>query len=308
MGRQQYTYLVIFCLFVAISGKNRDLFPSCEVELMVRRGTTWKTAPLQPLTVRCPVKDCGKLLNITWCKLLDTHICEPINKTENVEIRQNNHGVNNDLISYLTFKWISVHDDGLYRCDLKAHNYSLISHTINISVSDMHHGVETTDNTDNIAVASPNTAGDESMFWLPYFYICVCTALLVVTLTVLTFLSFYGWKRTLTFNPTKGLEIPTHAIPDLPKGSSPSSPVLQAHFVLNDIYSHSSSAAGTLPSPPSLITNGNQPLANTADESQVSDCAVYAVINHKRPGIPATRQHAETKQDKNPQYATVNVA
>lgn len=41
----------------------------------------------------------------------------------------------------------------------------------------------------------PSVATDEDVSWLPYFSICVSIALLVVTLTVLTLLSFYGWKR-----------------------------------------------------------------------------------------------------------------
>ncbi len=111
-----------------------DLFPSCEVELMVRRGLTWKTAPRQCLTVKCPVKHCGESLNVTWCKLLDTNKCEQINCTENVEIRQDNTNDADKLISFLTFKWISISDDGLYRCGLEGNKLEF-SHLINISVS-----------------------------------------------------------------------------------------------------------------------------------------------------------------------------
>lgn len=121
--------MIIFCVFIL------DLSPSCEIELMVRRGTTLKTVPQQPLTVRCPVRHCGESLNVTWCKLLDTNVCEEIDYTENIERRQNEKHVRNELISYLTFTRISVHDDGLYRCHLKGYNYKKISHIINISVS-----------------------------------------------------------------------------------------------------------------------------------------------------------------------------
>lgn len=96
---------------------------------MVHRGTTVKTAPRQPLTVKCPVKHCGESLDVAWCKLLNTNRCEQINETGNVEILQD------EMISSLIFKRISIYDDGLYRCYLKGSKYVAFSHIINISVS-----------------------------------------------------------------------------------------------------------------------------------------------------------------------------
>lgn len=101
---------------------------------MVQRGMVWKAAPWQNLTVSCIVKHCGESLNISWCKLTDTIHCQRINNRRNVDITQSDNDVT-ELTSFLTFKWISTHDDGLYRCDLKEYKYELISHTINISVS-----------------------------------------------------------------------------------------------------------------------------------------------------------------------------
>ncbi|XP_071332489.1 uncharacterized protein [Trachinotus anak] len=282
-----------------------DSFPSCEIELMVRRGTTVKRVPQQSVTVRCPVKHCGKSLNITWCKL-GTNNWERINTTQNVQITQDD--VRNEMISYLTFKWISVYDDGLYRCELKGDKY-LYSHAINISVSDMHQGADTADDTQISTVVPLSAARGEALSWLPYLYICVGIALLVVTMILLTLLRFNGHKsftETLTFQPTKRQEMSSHTIPDLPKGSAPSTPVLQAHFVLNEIYSPST--ARTPPLPLSLITDRNLPLANTGDESQGSDSAVYAVINHTQCGTTARKQRAASRQDKSPEYATVNVS
>ena len=100
---------------------------------MVRRGTTWTAAPRQRVTVKCPVKDCGEPLSVTWCKLSDTDRCERINQTENVQ--QNDKRVKDKLVSFLTFKRISIHNDGLYGCSLKGYKFEMISHTINISVS-----------------------------------------------------------------------------------------------------------------------------------------------------------------------------
>lgn len=96
----------------------------------------------------------------------------------------------------------------------------------------------------------------------------------------------------------------TCMIPDLPKRSDPTAPVLQNKFyVLNDICCPST--AGTPLSPPFLITNENQPLENIANEAQVSDCPVYAVINHTKSILPVRKQHTTTKD---PDYATINVS
>lgn len=102
---------------------------------MVRRNSTWKTPPRQSLTVSCPVIHCGETLEVTWCKLFDSVNCERIHETKNVKITQNPD--KDKLISYLNFKEISIHDDGMYRCGLLGYNGSVISHSIIISVSGM---------------------------------------------------------------------------------------------------------------------------------------------------------------------------
>uniref|UniRef100_A0A3Q2QVG6 Ig-like domain-containing protein n=1 Tax=Fundulus heteroclitus TaxID=8078 RepID=A0A3Q2QVG6_FUNHE len=88
------------------------------------------TNTCENLTVKCPVKLCGKSFNVTWCKFSNTTICEIIPNMKNRSIRQEYHGDN--LISYLTFNWVSINDDGLYRCDL-GNGHKSVSHTINIS-------------------------------------------------------------------------------------------------------------------------------------------------------------------------------
>ncbi|XP_039673342.1 B- and T-lymphocyte attenuator isoform X2 [Perca fluviatilis] len=213
MDRPAYTHLwICICFtFVCIYGRGQDLFPLCEVELKVRRGTTWKTVPQQRLTVRCPVKHCGESISVTWCKQLDTNKCERINHAENVEITQNDEHVKDELISYLTFTRISINDNGLYQCHVKGYKSQQISHFINISVSDLKQGVE---NYDNNAYELPRlAAGDKDVSWLPYFFICASIALLVATLTVSTHLSCYCWKRILTYNQSKRQECSFRSCP-----------------------------------------------------------------------------------------------
>ncbi|KAM8748741.1 uncharacterized protein AB9X84_013836 isoform 2-T2 [Acanthopagrus schlegelii] len=150
-----------------------DVSPPCEVGLMVRRGTTWTAAPRQRVTVKCPVKDCGEPLSVTWCKLSEADRCEQINQTENIQ--QINKRVKDELVSFLTFKRISIHDAGLYGCSLKGYKYEVISHAINISVSDSYHGVKkSVDTTDGTL----SVAGDEDLSWSAYI-ICLSVALLL---------------------------------------------------------------------------------------------------------------------------------
>ncbi|XP_035507472.2 uncharacterized protein si:ch211-214p13.8 isoform X1 [Scophthalmus maximus] len=294
MDRLPYTCLMMFSLFVSIHGIRKGSSHPCRVDVMVRRGTTLKIAPHQPLSVGCPVRHCGTWLSVTWCKILDRNRCERMKSTENVEIRQKDGRAKDELISYLTFKRISAHDDGLYKCYLEAYEYESISHTINISVSDIHQGVESTDNSEE--VVSLSTAGDEAGSWLPYVYICGGIALLVFSITALTHLHFHGCKQMLTHKPTKGQETSAHMLPALPKWGAPSAPVEQAHFVRK--APPSPRPAG---SPPCPIAGGKQPLAGrTAEERQASPYAVYAVINHAQTGIPARKHHAATGQDKPP--------
>ncbi|CAB1448335.1 unnamed protein product [Pleuronectes platessa] len=290
MDRTSYTYLMIFSILVSICGRTEGLFPSCRVGLMVRSGTALMRAPHQPVTISCPVKHCGKSVNVSWCKILNTNICERIRNRQNVEISQRHGKVKSELVSSLTFKWISAQDGGLYRCDLKGNGFREISHTINISVSDKH-----TESTHNVAVVSLPAPGDEAEAWLPYFYICAGIALVVFTLSAFTLLSSYGWKQILTHKSTKGKETSTRTIPDLPKWSAPSSPVM---FVPSDLHSPRT--------PPSLITSGIQPFAEVADERKASHCAVYATINHTQAGRPASKQHAASEGG--PQYAAVIVS
>ncbi|XP_026231580.1 B- and T-lymphocyte attenuator isoform X2 [Anabas testudineus] len=208
MDRLRFTCLMIFywLTLVSIYGKEKDLFPSCEIVLMVQRHTTWKTPPQRSVTVGCPVKHCGESVTVTWCKVLKMHHCEWINGSENVEIIQNYS--KNELISYLTFKRISINDDGLYRCGLKEYKNNIISHTINISVSDLNKEVERTDRqqSDNTAAESQTSPAHLESSWLPYLYICFSIAFVIAALTVLTHLCFHGQKRMTYYKTTNGQE------------------------------------------------------------------------------------------------------
>lgn len=295
MSRQmdKVLYLLTLCCSTFICIYGRGTFPSCEVDLNVRRDTTWKAVPQHPLTIVCPFEHCGESFNISWCKVLDSGDCVPVNSTENIEISQSNKHSEGQPASMLTFKQISVHDDGLYRCLLKGYNYEKISHAINVSVSDFHQETEILGyKADPSLKLELSPAGDDGESWLPYFLICFCVALLVTVLTVFTLLRFYGWRRILTFTHAEGQERSTRMMPDLPKGNTPSPLVLPAQFSSPHTI-QCQSTTGRPPSQPApAATTGNQPaVANTADR------AVYAVINHQQLQIPAREKSA---------YAAIN--
>ncbi|XP_024860398.2 B- and T-lymphocyte attenuator isoform X2 [Kryptolebias marmoratus] len=134
LGRMDtLSYLMVVFCFTFFIGEGEALPSSCDITLKVKRGTTLEATKGQSLTVSCPVGHCGESLNVTWCKLLGKSNCEVVSSTKKVEINQEH--VNDELISYLRFKEVSINDGGQYRCNLIRQSSQLVSHSINISVS-----------------------------------------------------------------------------------------------------------------------------------------------------------------------------
>ncbi|XP_015253618.1 PREDICTED: B- and T-lymphocyte attenuator-like [Cyprinodon variegatus] len=261
--------IIWWTVFICIYGEDEG--SSCDVTFTVRRGTTKRAIPGQSLTVSCPVKHCGNVLNITWWKLSNTSSYKIIPNTENITIRQEYH--KDDLISYLSFNQVTIIDDGLYRCALE-HRDESVSHAINISISDRNIGVK---DPEDVVVGS-KTRGDNGP-WLPYFMICISIVLLVITAIMLTTVCCYSWRGTWTYNSKKGeQEISTHKIPELLKTGVCFSPILRPQMsALNDSKAERTTSTST-----SLTHVGNKPATeNSAAEFKLSNSVVYAVINSK---------------------------
>ncbi|XP_071370394.1 B- and T-lymphocyte attenuator-like isoform X1 [Centroberyx affinis] len=295
--------LLCFLALLCIHGKGQvvtGLSPSCEVGVTVQRGIVWKAVPQQHLTINCTVKHCGETLYVTWCKLLDTNICEQINNKESV-VRQTDKYVKDELISFLDFKRISISDDGLYRCQLREFNYALVSHSINVSISDRHK--PRVENFNSNANDSSNITSEEaaSLHWVPYLTISISVVVLVFIVTVISLLSFYNCKRLMTNSQTKGQEMSTLMLPDIPKDSTPSAAVLHAHYSnLYDNYLHSNAVMSRSP-----MTHGAQPVANSAGGGQGSSCLVYATLNHLPSGTSGRTQQTTNQQDEHSDYAAI---
>ncbi|XP_032422617.1 uncharacterized protein LOC116722567 [Xiphophorus hellerii] len=275
--------LIIWCTaFIWICGENE--VSSCDVMAEVRRGETKRVSPGQNLTVECTVKHCGESFIVRWFKFSKTlKNWEAIPVMENIKITQKYNKEN--LISYLSLDQVSINDDGLYQCAL-GHSNEIVSHSINISVSELNKGVENTDNdADSI---------DDDRSSLSIFLICVTIIFVIAAAIVLILVCCHGWKQTWTCNNKNQAEISTHMIPELPKTSASSSPSLRTPFsVLNDIYSSSKPEKTSTSTSPALALTGN--VADTAANSQASNCAVYTMINYQQCVSPA--RNDTSKQD-----------
>uniref|UniRef100_A0AAX7UYK3 Ig-like domain-containing protein n=1 Tax=Astatotilapia calliptera TaxID=8154 RepID=A0AAX7UYK3_ASTCA len=289
--KDKLNYLIIFCccVFVSVHGSGKGLHASCDVAIMVRRNSTWKTPPRQSLTVSCPVIHCGETLEVTWCKLFDSVNCERIHETKNVKITQNPD--KDKLISYLNFKEISIHDDGMYRCGLLGYNGSVISHSIIISVSDMYQGIETPDNNDKNAGTTPSPDHNEDKNWRPYFYIYFGIVLLILILTALIFQSFYDWKRALTSpaaqpcsnqisasNPA--LKYQQCALYVIIKHRHATKQGGKYHNMSNQVKNPESSFTAERPESPTCQPHEHQ-ISASNPALKYQQCAVYGIINHR---------------------------
>ncbi|XP_037831848.1 B- and T-lymphocyte attenuator isoform X2 [Kryptolebias marmoratus] len=267
--------ILCFIAFVCICG-GEDPSSSCDLFVEVKRGTTHRVVPGQSLTVSCPLKHCGQPLNVTWCKIFNTTSCEQVLKLENVEIRQNYE--KDELISFLSFKQVSMDNDGLYRCELMGNEPSVVGHSINISVSDLNHGADNADNKAAVVTAVSQGGVDDI-------------------------------DGTWTCSYARQEKISTQAIPNTPKTSARTSPALQTHLsVLNDIYcSNSAETTTTTSSVPSLPADNQPPVATTAAEGQAANSSVYAVINHQQSRTSSRKQSAIYEKVDDLQYAAVNL-
>ncbi|XP_054887520.1 B- and T-lymphocyte attenuator [Poeciliopsis prolifica] len=289
--------LIIWCVtFICLSRENK--VSSCDVTTKVRRREIKRVSPGQNLTVKCPVQHCGKSFNVGWFKFSATLAnWEAIPDTENIKITQKYDKEN--VISYLSFEQVSINDDGLYQCTA-GHGNEVVSHSINISVSESNKGVE---NPDDDAVGSGSI--DDDLSSLSILLICVTITLLIAAAIVLVLMCFHGCKRTWTRNyKNQEQEISTHMIPELPKTIALSSPSLRTPTsVLNDIYSSNKPERST--SPGLALTGNQQTVTYSTVKTEAPKSEVYAVINPLQRGT--TVRNYTCKNDTKTNYAVINV-
>nr|XP_046193980.1 B- and T-lymphocyte attenuator-like isoform X3 [Oncorhynchus gorbuscha] len=287
--------LLVFCLLFLVCIYGNAQGP-CEIEVPIKRNTVWTAVPQKRLTINCPVKHCGETLRVTWCKFEDAN-CKQINETEQVKIgwKPFDSGSEN-RIAFLDFKKISMNDDGSYRCGMAGNKSSIVSHAINVSVSDN----------------SPNAKHDEKyLSWLPYAYICVGIVLLVVVVTAISFLYLYGCKGP-TRSSNNGIKEQAAPCPDLSscsKGTFASSPFTPNPAHSDNLYNNgpyakhiNRASAHSL-----LMTNGTLPSSDITAGGQGSNHLVYASLNHQTPRGSPKPPHIPTPHDECSEYAAIRV-
>ncbi|KAL2081055.1 hypothetical protein ACEWY4_022908 [Coilia grayii] len=153
----------------------------CDAQILVRRHTVLQTSPMKPLMLSCTIRwsGCDAEPTVTWCKLLSSGNCVNVNASPGGLIRQENVLKEKDqLISHLIFQHVAKHDDGLYRCEISGLE-EIVSHAINVSVSDVSVAVKPTERP---------AAGSERGFhqdWLLYVLVSAVCVLVILTVILL---------------------------------------------------------------------------------------------------------------------------
>ncbi|XP_070978865.1 B- and T-lymphocyte attenuator-like [Oncorhynchus clarkii lewisi] len=301
--------LLVLCLLFLVCIHGNAQGP-CEIEVPIKRNTVWNAVPQKRLTINCPVKHCGETLRVTWCKFEDAN-CKQINETEQVKIgwKPFDRGSIN-RIAFLDFKKISRNDDGSYRCGMAGNKSSIVSHAINVSVSDIN--LTMTSTADHNTNNSPNAKHDEKyLSWLPYAYICVGIVLLVVVVTAISFFYLYGCKGP-TRSTNNGIKEQAAPCPDLSsssKGTFALSPFTPNPAHSDNLYNNgpyakhiNRASAHSL-----LMTNGALPSSDITAEGQGSNHLVYASLNHQTPRGSPKPPHIPTPHDECSEYAAIRV-
>uniref|UniRef100_A0A4W5RBQ6 Ig-like domain-containing protein n=1 Tax=Hucho hucho TaxID=62062 RepID=A0A4W5RBQ6_9TELE len=287
--------LLVHCLlFLVCNHGNAE--GACDIDVLIKRNTVWNAVHQKRLTINCPVRHCGETLRVTWCKFEDAN-CKQINETEQVKMGWKPFDIRSEnRIAFLDFKKISMNDDGSYRCGMAGNKSSIVSHAINVSVSD----------------DSQNAKHDEKyLSWLPYVYICVGIVLLVVVVTAISFLCLYGCKGP-TRSTNKGIKEQAAPCPDLSscsKGTFSSSPFTPNPAHSDNLYNNgpygkciNRASAHSL-----LVTNGTLPSSDITAGGQGSNHLVYATLNHQTPRGSPKPPHIPTPQDECSEYAAIRV-
>ncbi|KAL6484370.1 hypothetical protein MHYP_G00064150, partial [Metynnis hypsauchen] len=108
----------------------------CAPEVRVHKNTVYRASSKSPLRVPCPVRYCEQIPTVRWFRINDRDQAIPVSETDQVTVTQDHPTADEkEIISYLSFKSLSVQDDGIYRCEAVVSNSTSPSHNINVSVS-----------------------------------------------------------------------------------------------------------------------------------------------------------------------------
>ncbi|XP_017568965.1 B- and T-lymphocyte attenuator-like [Pygocentrus nattereri] len=160
----------------------------CVPAVRVRKSTVYRGSSKSPLRVPCPVSYCEQIPTVRWSRLDDSDQWIPVSETDQVTVTQDHPTAGEkEIISYLSFKNVSVQDGGIYRCVAAGSNSTSQSHNINVSISDT--------NLDTVNGINSTSATEKkgTMFtWVPYIMICSGILGLFTLVMLISFLSLHG--------------------------------------------------------------------------------------------------------------------
>ncbi|XP_036430828.1 B- and T-lymphocyte attenuator-like [Colossoma macropomum] len=157
----------------------------CVPAVRVRKNTVYRGSSKSLLRVPCPVTYCEEIPTVRWFRIKDTDKSIPVSETDQVTVTQEwSTADEKEIISYLSFKSLSVQDDGLYRCVAAGSNSTSESHNINVSVSEVMFVPVTASPTVSVSKAT--------VARMPYIIICSGVFSLVTIVMLIIFLSLHG--------------------------------------------------------------------------------------------------------------------
>ncbi|XP_053353231.1 B- and T-lymphocyte attenuator-like [Clarias gariepinus] len=284
--------LLVFILVVPVH--TQGPVASCVPEIKVRKNTVYESSRERRLNIPCPVTYCAAVPAVAWMKIDETSKYIPINETNHVSITQEETGLKN-IISYLSFRDISTHSNGVYRCKIFTGNFSLESHNININVSDSSYLSA------NNSTGFSETKSDVS--WLLYAFICLGILGLVVTVMMISFLCINICSRKAYSRRHK------NAVPCLKPRSAPTSGKSQEiPEEQNNIYDvptddvHSELDSWHAQNDQECTSD----MRNGYRSSDGSQQIVYATLQHPTArGPPATRHQSREHLS---EYASIRIS
>ncbi|XP_026074815.1 uncharacterized protein LOC113053758 isoform X2 [Carassius auratus] len=289
--------LVIFLLHVSTDAQGP---PKCPL-FKVQRGTVHKAFINKPLKISCNLLYCEEqILIVTWTKE-DLKEWIPVSEADQMSTSQNYSSSDPKMLSsYLTFTNMSKHHDGLYRCELKSSNFSIVSHYINVSVSDDmledEMPSEKSETTDSIS--------DSGLWWLPYLFISLGIVILVAMITLISILFINGFKSSRRKKAHRP-QVQYTATSFLP--SSPSRTFLKREFSEESQQHSRDSNTCSLTLPPGrsalrVSDCSDDPFSNRRESR--SSQVVYASLHHLAPSSSTPRQTREEFSE----YASIRVS
>ncbi|XP_052461424.1 uncharacterized protein LOC128019469 isoform X1 [Carassius gibelio] len=289
--------LVIFLLHVSTDAQGP---PKCPL-FKVQRGTVHKAFINKPLRISCNLLYCDEqIFNVTWTKE-DLKEWIPVSEADQMSTSQNYSSSDPKMLSsYLTFTNMSKHHDGLYRCELKSSNFSIVSHYINVSVSDD----MLEDEMPSEKSETTDSSSDSGLWWLPYLFISLGIVILVAMITLISILFINGFKSSRRKKAHRP-QVQYTATSFLP--SSPSRSFLKREFSEESLQHSRDSNTCSLTLPPGrsalrVSDCSDDPFSNRRESR--SSQVVYASLHHLAPSSATPRQTREEFSE----YASIRVS